>query len=380
MTYKEIVFGIIISSLISCGQNAVSDVTDSNDSIDFEVVSLTKEQVSKMTISLGDATEQLMSSTIKVQGEIDLPPQNMISINFPMGGFLKHTKLIPGMHVSKGEVIATVNDQSIIQLQQDFLMAVAKLDLLKLEQERQQELKSANAGVSRNFQQIESDVKVQTITVNALKEKLKLIGVNPVVLNENNLSGEVFIKSPINGYVSKVNVNTGKYIQPTETLFELIDPDDIHVALTIFEKDLPAVTKGTSVMVYQPQSPANQYQAEVILVNKGIDEDRTATAHCHFKNFPSNLLPGMLVEGELVVRNKKATVLPDDAVVRFGNGQFIFVLISPNAYEMKPVLTGISAAGKTEVVSGLENIKPGTIVQHNAYTFLGILKNSGEEE
>jgi cobalt-zinc-cadmium efflux system membrane fusion protein len=380
MTYKEIVFGIIISSLISCGQNAVSDVTDSNDSIDSEVVSLTKEQVSKMTISLGDATEQLMSSTIKVQGEIDLPPQNMISINFPMGGFLKHTKLIPGMHVSKGEVIATVNDQSIIQLQQDFLMAVAKLDLLKLEQGRQQDLKTANAGVSRNFQQIESDVKVQTITVNALKEKLKLIGVNPVVLNENNLSGEVFIKSPINGYVSKVNVNTGKYMQPTETLFELIDPDDIHVALTIFEKDLPAVTKGTSVMVYQPQAPANQYQAEVILVNKGIDEDRTATAHCHFKNFPSNLLPGMLVEGELVVRNKKATVLPDDAVVRFGNGQFIFVLISPNAYQMKPVLTGISAAGKTEVVSGLENIKPGTIVQHNAYTLLGILKNSGEEE
>jgi cobalt-zinc-cadmium efflux system membrane fusion protein len=380
MTYKEIVFGIIISSLISCGQNAVSDVTDSNDSIDSEVVSLTKEQVSKMTISLGDATEQLMSSTIKVQGEIDLPPQNMISINFPMGGFLKHTKLIPGMHVSKGEVIATVNDQSIIQLQQDFLMAVAKLDLLKLEQGRQQDLKSANAGVSRNFQQIESDVKVQTITVNALKEKLKLIGLNPVVLNENNLSGEVFIKSPINGYVSKVNVNTGKYMQPTETLFELIDPDDIHVALTIFEKDLPAVTKGTSVMVYQPQAPANQYQAEVILVNKGIDEDRTATAHCHFKNFPSNLLPGMLVEGELVVRNKKATVLPDDAVVRFGNGQFIFVLISPNTYQMKPVLTGISAAGKTEVVSGLENIKPGTIVQHNAYTLLGILKNSGEEE
>jgi len=380
MTYKEIVFGIIISSLISCGQNAVSDVTDSNDSIDSEVVSLTKEQLSKMTISLGDATEELMSSTIKVQGEIDLPPQNMISINFPMGGFLKHTKLIPGMHVSKGEVIATVNDQSIIQLQQDFLMAVAKLDLLKLEQERQQDLKSANAGVSRNFQQIESDVKVQTITVNALKEKLKLIGVNPVVLNENNLSGEVFIKSPINGYVSKVNVNTGKYIQPTETLFELIDPDDIHVALTIFEKDLPAVTKGTSVMVYQPQSPANQYQAEVILVNKGIDEDRTATAHCHFKNFPSNLLPGMLVEGELVVRNKKATVLPDDAVVRFGNGRFIFVMISPNAYQMKPVVTGIAAEGKIEIVSGLEEIKPGTIVQHNAYTLLGILKNSGEEE
>ena len=379
MTYKKIVFGILLASLISCGQKGATEVEDSNDSVDSEVVSLTQEQANKLAISLGDAEEQLISSTIKVQGEIDLPPQNMISVNFPMGGFLKHTKLIPGMHVSKGEVIATVTDQSIIQLQQDFLMAVAKLDLLSLEQGRQQDLKSANAGVSRNFQQTESDVKMQTITVNALKEKLKLIGVNPAALNENNLSGEVFIKSPINGYVSKVNVNTGKYIQPTETLFELIDPDDIHVALTIFEKDLSAVTRGTSVLVYQPQAPGNKYQAEVILVNKGIDDDRTATAHCHFKNFPSNLLPGMLVEGEVVVRNKKATVLPDDAVVRFGNGQFIFVMISPNTYQMKPISTGIAAAGKTEVVSGLEDIKPGSIVQNSAYTLLGILKNSGEE-
>ena len=379
MTYKKIVFGILLASLISCGQKGATEVEDSNDSVDSEVVSLTQEQANKLAISLGDAEEQLISSTIKVQGEIDLPPQNMISVNFPMGGFLKHTKLIPGMHVSKGEVIATVTDQSIIQLQQDFLMAVAKLDLLSLEQGRQQDLKSANAGVSRNFQQTESDVKMQTITVNALKEKLKLIGVNPAALNENNLSGEVFIKSPINGYVSKVNVNTGKYIQPTETLFELIDPDDIHVALTIFEKDLSAVTRGTPVLVYQPQAPGNKYQAEVILVNKGIDDDRTATAHCHFKNFPSNLLPGMLVEGEVVVRNKKATVLPDDAVVRFGNGQFIFVMISPNTYQMKPISTGIAAAGKTEVVSGLEDIKPGSIVQNSAYTLLGILKNSGEE-
>ena len=81
---------------------------------------------------------------------IDLPPQNIISINFPLAGFLKQTKLIPGMHVRKGEIIATINDQAIVQMQQEFLMSKAKLDLLKLEMSRQQELNQANAGVSRN--------------------------------------------------------------------------------------------------------------------------------------------------------------------------------------------------------------------------------------
>jgi len=58
------------------------------------------------------------------------------------------------------------------------------------------------------------------------------------------LQDKLQLTSTINGYVSKVNVNTGKYVQPTETLFELIDPDDIHVALTIFEKDLNNIHKG----------------------------------------------------------------------------------------------------------------------------------------
>jgi cobalt-zinc-cadmium efflux system membrane fusion protein len=310
---------------------------------------------------------------------IDLPPQNIISVNFPLAGFLKQTKLIPGMQVRKGEVIATINDQAIVQMQQEFLTSKAKLELLKLEMSRQQELKQANAGVLRNFQQTESEFKIQSITYNALKEKLKMIGIDTERLDEHNRSGEVVIKSPINGYVSKVNVNTGKYIQPTETLFELIDPDDIHVALTIFQKDLVSVVKGEKVMVYQPQDISRKFQAEVILINKGIDDDRTATAHCHFDNIPPTLLPGMLVEAEVAIENKKANVLPEEAVVRFGKDQFVFVMTAQDVFEMIPVTTGISSEGKTEIVNGLETVKSGTIVQNNAYALLGMLKNSAED-
>jgi cobalt-zinc-cadmium efflux system membrane fusion protein len=296
-----------------------------------------------------------------------------------MGGFLKQTKLIPGMHIAKGEVIATISDQSIIQLQQDYLLAKAKLDLLRLELSRQQDMKDARAGVSRNFQQTEADVKMQTITIRGMHEKLKLIGIDPITLNESNLSGDVLLKSPINGYVSKVNVNTGKYIQPTETIFELIDPEDIHVALTIFEKDLAAVRKGAMVDVRLPNNPGRSYAAEIILVNKDIEENRTATAHCHFKEHAKDLLPGMLVDAEIAVDNKQSSVLPDGALVRYGNQQFVFVMQQQNLVQMLPVKTGISAAGNTEIISGLEKITPGTVVLNNAYKLLGILKNSGEE-
>ena len=153
-----------------------------------------------------------------IQGRIDLPPQNIISVNFPLGGYLKSTKLIPGMHVSKGEVIAVIEDQSIVQLQQDYLSAKAKSTLAKLEFDRQKSLYDANAGSSKNFQQADAELKMQNVLVKGLSEKLKLIGIESGSLNETNISGQVQIKSTINGYVSKVNVNTGKYVQPTEKI------------------------------------------------------------------------------------------------------------------------------------------------------------------
>jgi cobalt-zinc-cadmium efflux system membrane fusion protein len=162
-------------------------------------------------------------------------------------------------------------------------------------------------------------------------------------------------------------------------MFELIDPEDIHVALTLFEKDLPYVQKGNQVSIHFMDEPGKPYAAEVILVNKGLDDDRTATAHCHFKVHPKNLLPGMFVEGELSVKNKMVEAVPDAALVRLGNKQYIFVKKSDNVVEMKPVVTGLSKDGKTELISGNEGLPAGSIVLNQAYKLMGILKNSGEE-
>ena len=342
-------------------------------------INLTQDQLTALGLQYGDPVKTSMSSIITVQGKIDLPPQNLISVNFPLGGYLRSTKLIPGMHVSKGEVIAIMEDQAIVQLQQDYLSAAARHELAGLELERQKALVEASAGTSRALQQAQAEQKLQAVAVRALQEKLKLIGIDVNTLNESNISGQVSVRSTINGYVSKVNVNTGKYVQPTETMFELIDPEDIHVALTLFEKDLPYVQKGNQVSIHFMDEPEKTYAAEVILVNKGLDDDRTATAHCHFKVHPKNLLPGMFVEGELSVSSKLVNAVPDEALVRLGNKQYIFVRKSDNVVEMRPVVTGLSKDGRTALTSGNEGLPAGSIVLNNAYKLMGILKNSEEE-
>jgi cobalt-zinc-cadmium efflux system membrane fusion protein len=379
MRYSSYLLILVFLLIQSCSGSKTAPSTAEAAVEENNEINLTQDQLKALGLQYGDPVKTSMSSIITVQGKIDLPPQNLISVNFSLGGYLRSTKLIPGMHVSKGEVIAIMEDQAIVQLQQDYLSAAARLDLAGLELERQKALGAASAGTSRALQQAQAEQKLQAVAVRALQEKLKLIGIDVNTLNESNISGQVSVRSTINGYVSKVNVNTGKYVQPTETMFELIDPEDIHVALTLFEKDLPYVQKGNQVSIHFMDEPGKTYAAEVILVNKGLDDDRTATAHCHFKVNPKNLLPGMFVEGELSVSSKLVDAVPDEAVVRLGNKQYIFIRKSDNVVEMKAVVTGLSKDGKTALISGNEGITAGSIVLNNAYKLMGILKNSGEE-
>ena len=367
----------ISTLLIGCSDKKVA-TTEAETVVPTEEIDLTNAQLQELQLVFGSAEKKQISSTIQVQGKIDLPPQNIISVNFALGGFLKSTKLIPGMRISKGDVIAVMEDQNIIQLQQDYLLSQSKLILAKGEYERQRTLFDANAGTSKLMQQAESEMKIQSINTKSLAEKLKLIGIDIQQLNENNISGQVPIRSSINGYVSKVHVNTGKFVQPAETMFELIDPDDIHVALTLFEKDLPYVHTGDLVKVRFMQEPNKNYDAEVILVNRNVDDDRTAMAHCHFKQQPSNLLPGMYVETTISVLNKPAFVLPEEAIQRFGNKQYVFTSVNKNKVKMTEVTTGLIQDGRIEITSSPDQLMNGEVVLKNAYKLLGMLKNGGE--
>lgn len=378
MRHIYIVYSLLMLTLIGCEEKKVDNETQEQ-SVSSDTLTLTSEQVKNISITYGNIESKQISSEIKVQGMIDLPPQNIISVNFSLGGYLKSTKLIPGMKVSKGEVIAMMEDQSIVQLQQDYLLAKAKHDLVKKDYERQKTLYDANASTSKNLQQVESELKIQSINMGSLAEKLKMIGVDVSNLNAGNIKGQVPVRSTINGYVSKVHVNTGKYVQPAETLFELIDPDDIHVALTLFEKDIPNVKKGDLVKVALMQEPDKQYEAEVILVNRNIDGDRTAMAHCHFLNHPANILPGMFVEAVISAKNKQSFVLPEEAIIHAGNKKYVYVTVGENRFKMIEVSTGQISQGFVEILSDPNTFKKDAIVIGNAYKLYSIKSIESEE-
>lgn len=378
--HMKYIFIILLGAalLSSCGSKT-EETSSTQETIETNVT-LSDAQYKSANIQIGKLERKEIHSNLQLNGKIDVPPQNMVSVSTPFGGFLKSTKLLPGMHVKKGEIIANMEDQQYIQLQQDYLMAKSKLSYLENEFNRQKELNQSKASSDKVFQQTEMDYKTQKITLNALAEKLRLINVNPETLNESNLSRSINVYSSIDGFVSKVNVNIGKYVNASDVLFELINPEDIHLNLKVFEKDLEKLSIGQKLLAYNNNQPDKKHPCEIILISQDLAADRSAEVHCHFHDYDKTLFPGMYMNAEVELKLQNALTINDEAIVSHEGKDYVFVAKGPRAFDLVEIKKGGNENGFSEITTldgkDISNVQ---IVTKGAYSLLMQLKNKSEE-
>lgn len=375
---KNIISIISFSVLLfSCGNETKTEQTNAEQAQE-NIVTLTQEQYKNAGIETRKLSNKNISSLLKVNGKIDVPPQSMVSVSVPLGGYLKSTKLLAGMHINKGEVLAVMEDAQYIQLQQDYLTAIAQFALTESEYNRQKELNQSKATSDKLFEQAKANYQTQNVLIKSLEQKLLLIGLNPDKITANNISKSINIYSPITGFVSAVNVNIGKYVTASDELFELVNPSDIHLSLSVFEKDINKLSIGQKLLAYTNTNPNKKYACEIILISKNLTTQGSAEVHCHFEQYDKSLLPGMFMNAEIELSGNNANALPDEAIVRFENKQYVFISKGNNQFEMQQVQTGNTENGFTEIIIP-DNLTNQTFVTKGAYNLLMTMKNKSEE-
>ena len=375
--YTFLLTTIILSS---CGTNPKSTTTK-EDSVDVasNIVQLTKEQASLAQLELAPIEQGKMKGMTHLNGVIDVPPTGIASVSIPMGGYIQDINLIPGTFVKKGQVLATVKDPAYVQLQENYLATKAKLSYLQQDLDRQKALLTQEAVSKKSFQQIQADYNTNAIQLKALSEQLKLINIQPENLTTEKMSSLVQLVAPIAGYISKVNINRGKYVTPSDILLEIINPNDIHAAITIYEKDIANFKVGMKGTVTLTQDPAKKYPVSVLAVAHNINEDKTALLHCHFEKIPANVLPGMFLTADMVVETKDAVLIPIVSVQRFQGKDYIFIQSAENVFEVKEIQVIQSNATFVTVSNTDANAWIGKqIVVKNAFSLLGKLMNKSE--
>ncbi len=381
MKYSIFFFMVLMAAAVGCGTSPSSEVSNAP-APEETTVQLTAEQLKNASLEIGPAQRRTIHTTLRVGGVVDVPPRSLVSVSFPLGGYLQNTRLLPGTPVRKGEVLAVLEDPQYIQLQQDYLTTTARLEYAEAELKRQQALQDGQASSAKALQQAQAEARSLKIQQKALAEKLRLIGLEPTQLSEDNLSRSVRVLSPIDGFVSAVHANIGKYVTPTDVLFELVNPKDIHLNLKVFEKDVPLLRVGQPIRAYAPDRPQQVHTGEIILISRNIGPDRAVEVHCHFDRYDPSVLPGMYLRAEVGVDVHEALTVPEDAIVRWENRNFVFVEQTAGAFDMQEVELGASADGFVQVSPMRTDLDlmQARVVLRNAYTLLMKMKNAMEEE
>jgi cobalt-zinc-cadmium efflux system membrane fusion protein len=341
-------------------------------------VSLSDEQFKSIKIQLGSLESRSLSGSIKANGMLDVPPQNLVSISAPLGGFVKSTDLLQGMHVKKGQVVVVLEHPDYIQLQQDYLDNKNQLEFLEQEYHRQLDLSKENINALKALQHSKSTYLSTKAKVEGLKAKLKLVNINPTDIESGEIKNSVSILSPIAGFVSQVNVNIGMHVNPIDVMFRIVDTDHVHAEAQVFEKDIPKLKIGQLAHILL-SNESQERLAKVFLIGKEITPERTVRVHCHLEGEDANLIPGTYFSAIIETGLNSVSALPTDAIVNFEARHYVFVEKdeTKHTYQLLEVKTGASDEGYVEIDSRLNDFR-NKIVVSGGFELLNMLKNVEE--
>ena len=343
-----------------------------------EVV-LTQEQFKTSGILLGNVAQRNISGTIKANGVLDVPPQNLVTISAPLGGFVKSTELLQGMKIKAGRVVVTLEHPDYIQLQQDYLESKSQLDFLQLEYQRQEELAKENVNAAKALQQSRANYFTTKARMLGLLAKLKFINIDPSALEKGVISSTINLYAPISGYVTQVNVNVGMHVNAADVMFRIVDTNHLHAEAQVFERDIPRLKIGQRVRLTL-SNDTRERTARVYLIGKEITPERTVRVHCHLDQEDPTLIPGLYFSALIETDNQLVNSLPENAVVNFDGKDYIFLEknATQHQYKMTEIKRGSNENGFVQITlpAGIPFQTP--IVVNGAYELLSFLKNTSE--
>lgn len=348
-------------------------------------ITFTKDQYNLAGIETGEIEMRNLSNIIKLNGVIDVEPKSMATVSAPLGGYIKTAGLLPGEAVKKGQVLATIENLEFIRIQQDYLESLGKLEFLEEEYKRQKQLREEDINSAKTFQQVSSDYKITQGRVKAYEQQLALAGIGKSSVQNGNITRTASLYAPITGFVKVSNTNIGDYVSPQDVLFELVNIDDVHLALNAFERDLENIEVDQTVKFSLSDDNTFNRTAEVFLIGKATGSDRITPVHCHIqKGDEKGLLPGMYVKAWIETGTNKQNAIPSEAIVQYGGKDFVILQNEETeagyTFKLEQVKKGIEQEGYTAITfaenANVQNFKP---VVKNAYSILSALRNSEEE-
>lgn len=375
-------------SFLSQSKAETSESENQEEEIDFQNIPLSEKQVKAVDLKMGEAQEREMDAMLHVNGSLVLRAQDMGNVSSLMGGIVKNVYVKEGQMVSRGQVVATIENTDVVTLQREYYTAYKESKMARLELDRQKTLASAGAGIKKTLQMSEKNYKVAQANLLGTGRQLQQMGISTKEVTKGKFTTVFPLRAPISGTVSDMQASLGSYADMQTPLMKIRNNHAVECDLNVFEKDIAKVKVGDQVLVSLTNQPGVNVSGRVYGMNQYLNKGTKSVA-VHVKldaKRGAKLFEGMYVSGQIATGRQLCMTLPDKAIVSADGKQYVFALNQQHSkggtysFSRHEVTTGVSNNGYTEVALCKHLKKGQKIVTDNAFYLASLTGDHGEED
>ena len=299
-----------------------------------------------------------LADKIQVPSRVQVDEERTAQIGSYVTGRIINLFVILGDYVKAGDRLARITSPDLTQSQLAYLRAVSRVVVTQKAADRARHLLAADAISVAEVERRQSELEIARAELGAATDQLRLFGMSDAELKELNKTGKVLpwldIKATREGYVIARNVIVGQVVQPADPLFQVSDLSHVWVVGDVPEQIARDVRLGQHVEINVPAIGANFLDGVIIFVSDIVNRlTRTVMTRVLVENADRKLKPDMLANMHITDTQNKTLVVPEAAVVRELNQDYVFIAVSNDRFQRVPVELGSEVAGFRPVLNGI---------------------------
>jgi HlyD family secretion protein len=296
-----------------------------------------------------------------------IEPEQEISVKSQVSGAVSRIFSDAGTFVKAGQSLLEVRPDptplELAEAKRNVELAQSDLDNLKKERVRQESLVKKQLISTRDFDDFLHNYDQAVLKLQITQERVALMESGRVKIGTVNI--EAIVKSPIDGFVLKKNVEVGDPVTPLTSyqegtvLMKVANMDHLLFKGTVDEIDVGKLKEGMEADLKVGALPSEKISGRLVKISlKAEKKDNATTFPIEIaipKSKNSTLRAGYSANASIIIQKKDSVLVIPERVVTFRNDSaFVKVALGAGKDEERAIKTGLSDAINVEVVSGLQ--------------------------
>jgi cobalt-zinc-cadmium efflux system membrane fusion protein len=360
-TTMSVIGAVVAAVLLATGCGGEEAASPSKEAVlqapqDVNSITIRPELVQRITI--GQPTMVNLADKLQVPSQVEVDEERLVRIGSYVTGRIIELYVMLGDSVNAGAPLARISSPELTQAQLAYLRASSRTVLAQKAAERAHHLLAADVIAIAEVERRESELEVARAELEAAKDQLRLLGVDSDVLRELANKGHILPSVTINasrkGIIIGRNVVIGQVVQPADQLFQVADLSSVWVVGDVPEQIARNVQVGQHVEIHVPALGDINFDGLIIFVADTVNPlTRTVMVRTMVENSQRRLKPDMLATMHITDNPHRSLAVPETAVVREANRDYVFLSQGNNRFLRVPVELGPEVADVYPVLKGL---------------------------